>query len=170
MWSAIRPVLGRNTAMRRRWHCGGSFSAQSGHTGLGTETRRSRMSLRRPRASGDDAAPSSGDQRGPPGAGALRSIGNSPLSGKPLLSLMDRLPAVPEPRSTYGRRYAWGCWCSALPPVGCVPETKGPSAAKGNVVMSPTGGQQLPLPTAARQDPPQSGLGLTSLESGSAQR
>ncbi len=30
-----------------------------------------------------------------------------PLSGKPLLSLLDRLPAVPEPRSTHGRRHSW---------------------------------------------------------------
>ena len=30
-----------------------------------------------------------------------------PLSGKPLLSLLDRLPAVPEPRSTHGRRHGW---------------------------------------------------------------
>jgi hypothetical protein len=30
-----------------------------------------------------------------------------PLSGKPLLSLLDRLPAVPEPRSTHGRRHPW---------------------------------------------------------------
>jgi hypothetical protein len=30
-----------------------------------------------------------------------------PLSGKPLLSLLDRLPAVPEPRSTRGRRHPW---------------------------------------------------------------
>ena len=30
-----------------------------------------------------------------------------PLSGKPLLSLLDRLPAVPEPRGTQGRRHPW---------------------------------------------------------------
>ena len=30
-----------------------------------------------------------------------------PLSGKPLLSLLDRLPAVREPRSTHGRRHPW---------------------------------------------------------------
>ncbi len=30
-----------------------------------------------------------------------------PLSGKPLASLLDRLPAVPEPRSTQGRRHPW---------------------------------------------------------------
>jgi uncharacterized protein DUF4338/DDE family transposase len=30
-----------------------------------------------------------------------------PLSGQPLLSLLDRLPAVPEPRSTHGRRHPW---------------------------------------------------------------
>ena len=30
-----------------------------------------------------------------------------PLSGKPLLSLLDRLPAVPEPRSPHGRRHCW---------------------------------------------------------------
>jgi hypothetical protein len=30
-----------------------------------------------------------------------------PLSGKPLLSLLDRLPAVPEPRSPHGRRHPW---------------------------------------------------------------
>ena len=30
-----------------------------------------------------------------------------PLSGKPLLSLLDRLPAVPEPRGTHGRRHPW---------------------------------------------------------------
>lgn len=29
------------------------------------------------------------------------------LSGKPLLSLLDRLPAVPEPRDTRGRRHPW---------------------------------------------------------------
>jgi hypothetical protein len=29
------------------------------------------------------------------------------LSGKPLLSLLDRLPAVPEPRKTRGRRHLW---------------------------------------------------------------
>ena len=29
------------------------------------------------------------------------------LSGKPLLSLLDRLPAVREPRSTHGRRHPW---------------------------------------------------------------
>ena len=30
-----------------------------------------------------------------------------PLSGKPLLSLLDRLPGVREPRSTQGRRHPW---------------------------------------------------------------
>jgi hypothetical protein len=30
-----------------------------------------------------------------------------PLSGKPLLSLLDRLPTVREPRSTHGRRHPW---------------------------------------------------------------
>ena len=30
-----------------------------------------------------------------------------PLSGKPMLSLLDRLPAVREPRSTRGRRHPW---------------------------------------------------------------
>jgi Domain of unknown function (DUF4338)/DDE_Tnp_1-associated len=30
-----------------------------------------------------------------------------PLSGKPMLSLLDRLPAVREPRSTRGRRHSW---------------------------------------------------------------
>ena len=51
------------------------------------------------------------------------------LAGKPLLSLLDRLPAVPEPRGTNGRRHPW----PAVLGIVCLAKLAGVAGAQRDV-------------------------------------
>jgi hypothetical protein len=52
-----------------------------------------------------------------------------PLAGKPLLSLLERLPAVPEPRATNGRRHPW----PAIQGMVCLAKLAGVAGAQRDV-------------------------------------
>jgi len=52
-----------------------------------------------------------------------------PLSGKPLLSLLDRLPGVPEPRKTRGRRHGW----PAILGIVCLAKLAGVAGAQRDI-------------------------------------
>ena len=53
----------------------------------------------------------------------------APLSGKPLLSLLDRLPTVPEPRGTRGRRHLW----PAILGIVCLAKLAGVAGAQRDI-------------------------------------